>query len=82
MFVKVVGIQKGVSKTNNQPYTVVHAIGEFETYQNGSGQRVENQYIKGNLDVALGEDVEWIYGVGFGGKAVVTGIKKREGKTA
>lgn len=70
----IVGIQKGMSKTNN-PFTILHMVGAFPDYiENKQGTFAENVYCRGNIDVSVGANVLLNYQPGFQGKAVVSGI--------
>lgn len=75
---KVVGLFRGIAKDGKSNYTIVHLVGDFEDYQedNSVGNVAENHYIRGYVEVSLGDEVEKIYGVGFGGKAVVKSLRK------
>lgn len=74
----VVGVRHGLTKEGKKPYTVVHLLHDFDDYMKAhgcSGQSAENVYVASNVDVEIGEQIQLVYGVGFGGKAIVTGIK-------
>lgn len=74
--VKLVGFSKGTSKQGS-PYTVIHVVSQFDDYmtQRGSqGCKAENLYVQGNLSLEIGKEYQLVYGVGFGGKAIVTGV--------
>lgn len=75
MGMKIVGITRGTSK-KNLPFTVLHVIGEFDDYQaqRSSGKKAENIYIGKNINVNLEDEVNLVYGVGFGGKAIVKDV--------
>lgn len=72
----VVGILRGTSKKTNSPFTVLHVIKDFDDYQLEfcDGQSTDNLYVKGFLDVEVGDEIEPVYGVGYQGKAIVTSI--------
>ena len=70
----VVGIVKGVNKKTNTPYTVLHTVSDFDSYSlsNGSvGCSANNVYIRGNINCKVGDVVQFVYGVGYQGKAIV-----------
>lgn len=72
---EVVGVRHGLTKEGKKPFTVLHVFSDFDDYMkaNGcNGKKAENVYIASNLDITVGEIVELVYGVGFGGKAIVT----------
>lgn len=74
----VVGVRKGVTK-QAKPFTVIHVLSDFDDYmlQHGcDGQMAQNIYIGKYVDVCIGDVVSAVYGVGFGGKAIVTDIEK------
>lgn len=73
---QVVGIFRGKTKDKNDDYTVIHVIGDFEDYQqeNAIGNKAESHYVKGYVDVNLGDEIELVYGIGYQGKAIVKGI--------
>lgn len=73
---KIVGLVRGTSKAKNTPYTVLHCVTDFEEYQlpYADGNKVQEAFIRGYLDVEVGDEVELVYGVGYEGKAIVTGV--------
>lgn len=74
--VYVVGVVRGLSK-GGSPYTVLHILTDFDDYMLGkgaTGQKAENVYILGNINVGVGSECELVYGVGYGGKAIVKDV--------
>jgi hypothetical protein len=72
---QVVGKQIGVSKDNNKPWTKIFMMGEFDDYiEDAQGKTVTEVFMKGVVDVNVGDNVEVKYSPGFQGKAQVTGL--------
>lgn len=72
---EVVGVRHGITKEGKKPYTVLYLFSDFDDYMiaNGCfGKKAENVYIASSVNVIVGEMVKLVYGVGFGGKAIVT----------
>lgn len=73
---EIIGIVKGFSK-KGIAYTILHVISDFEEWEyknNVIGKKVNNYYISKDLNVSVGNCVELVYGVGFGGKAIVIDV--------
>lgn len=72
---KVVGIFRGQNK-ENKSFTVLHVIKDFDDYQldNAEGNAVDTLFIRGQLKVDIGNEIDPIYGVGYQGKAIVKDI--------
>lgn len=81
---EVLGIQHCISK-KGRPYTVLHCVSDFDDYsvEHGSqGLKCQNIYVASNLPVSCGQTVEFIYGVGFDGKAIVVDVKPIDDKSS
>lgn len=74
---KVIGIVRGVSKETNKPYSVLHMVTDFDDWQldKAEGNKVETVFLRGQYDISVGQEIDLVYGVGYQGKAIVTGIK-------
>lgn len=74
--VNVVGVVRGTSK-GGSPYTVLHILTEFDEYMTSKGacgQKAENVYILGHVVAEVGSKCQLVYGVGYGGKAIVKDV--------
>lgn len=79
----VLGIEIGVNKKYNTPFTILHTICEFDDYalsnRGAQGQKVENTYIRGNIPCNVKDKVKFQYQPGFNNEAVVSGVEIIEG---
>lgn len=75
---QVVGIQKSISKKTNREYTLLHLLSDFPEHSSAQGSMAENIYVPKNVDVYIDDMIELVYGVGFGGKAVVEDVIRVE----
>lgn len=73
---KVLGIVTGQNKETKKPFTVLHVVGEFDDWQkNAIGQKVKELFVGGQLIPAkIGDDIEPVYDIGWGGKAIVKDV--------
>lgn len=75
---KVIGIERGVNKKFNTPYTILHTVCTFDDYavsnRGALGQKVENTYIRGNILCGINDMVSFQYQPGFNNEAVVSGV--------
>lgn len=72
----VVGIKRGLSKETQKPFTVLHVVKSFDDYdqENSEGNAVESLYVRKNVQVEVGDEIEPVYGVGFKGMAIVKDV--------
>lgn len=73
---KVVGILRGISKRTGKEFTVLHVVKDWDDYQleNADGSAVDTHYIKGHVEIDVGDEFEPVYGVGYEGKAIVRSV--------
>ena len=75
---KIIGYVTGTTKKGS-PYTILHGVFDFNEYEklNGAqGQKVMDIYVPFPVpNLTVGSSAVIVYGVGFGGKAVVTDVK-------
>ena len=74
----VVGLKRGISKNTNKPFSVLSVVSDYESYEieaGAEGNRAQELYIANCYAPSeiIGKNIEITYGVGYGGKAVVTG---------
>jgi hypothetical protein len=76
---QVIGIEKGINKKYNTPFTILHTVSAFDKYavdnRGAEGQRAENTYIRADVDCSVGDNVDFEYQPGFNNEAVVSGIR-------
>lgn len=78
MSCEVVGMKTYVSKQGNKA-TILSCITDYQDYEKGTGKKAFEQYVKGEMsNDIVGKQVKFVYDVGFGGKAVVSGIEVME----
>ena len=82
MLKKVLGIETGINKKSDLPFTVLHTETEFDAYsiekRNAIGKKCETTYIRSLVDCKIGDMVEFEYQPGFNNEAVVAGVKIRK----
>jgi hypothetical protein len=75
----VIGIERGVNKKYNTPFTILHTMTEFNDYEKNNrgaqGNKCESTYIRGNISVAVGDIVKFVYVKGFNNEAVVSDVE-------
>lgn len=75
----VIGIERGINKKYNTPFTILHTISDFDDYaisnRGAMGRKVENTYIRGNIPCNVGDNVRFQYVPGFNNEAVVSGVE-------
>lgn len=73
---KVVGIVTGVSKSTGNPFTILHVVKDFAGYQvkDALGNAVDTLFVRGYVNVAVNDEIEPIYDVGYQGKAVIRSV--------
>lgn len=71
---QIVGIKKS-EKDGNVSYTI-HALTNFETWENGKGLKVVSEWTRADLsNIEVNSICTPIYGRGYQGKAVLKGLQ-------
>jgi hypothetical protein len=76
---EVIGIERGINKKYNTPFTILHTLTTFNDYEvqnkGAQGRKAEVTYIRGTINCSLGDKVEFCYQPGFNNEAVVSDVK-------
>lgn len=75
---KIVGVEQGVNKKYNTPFTVLHTVSIFDDYaidnRGARGSKCESTYIRAHVACDLGDVVSFVYSPGFNNEAVVSDV--------